>query len=268
MASIEMSTHPGSLRPTSAGQDFVVSSSKSLATDTSLSNPASLASSGTHDLNADPEIPVPHVALTKSGSKRALWVITSLGLIAAVTYGTSTWIQSSTAAGATAKANRLALFTACISFLDQSNIVNSTFCRTNSDASLDGLAKRAFNPPLLWDMDAFAEVLQIVQPAWQCKTLCGRERWERWHYPRDSNHVLSLPTSTGTKCLLKCFEPILVPFWKGRLFQIRLYRVFVVVFFVITAPPLFRDYYSISKPIATAVMFTCILWLSLILSMS
>ncbi|TGO19987.1 hypothetical protein BPAE_0324g00050 [Botrytis paeoniae] len=154
MASIEMPTHPGSLRSTPTGQDLVVFSSERLATDTSLSNPASLASSGTDDLNADLEIPAPYVAPTKSGSRRALWgwlkhteiktspltlVITLLGLIAAVIYGTSTWIQSSTAADATAKANRLALFTACVSFPDQPNIVNSTSCRANSNASLDGL---------------------------------------------------------------------------------------------------------------------------------
>ncbi|TGO09922.1 hypothetical protein BTUL_0150g00200 [Botrytis tulipae] len=176
------------------GYDLVMSSSEPPATDTSLNNPESLTSSGADDLNADPVILAPQVTPTKSGLHQALWgwlkdteirtspltlAITLLGLIAAVIYGTSTWIQSSTAADSTAKANRLALFTACVSFPDQPNIVNSDFCRANRDASLDGFSKRntaAISQPALWNTDMLTEALQNAQPAWQCKAVCGQER--------------------------------------------------------------------------------------------
>ncbi|KAF5870191.1 uncharacterized protein Bfra_010336 [Botrytis fragariae] len=73
IASIGVSTQTGASPPTSTGQDLVVSSSEPLATDTSLSNPVSLPSSGADDLNADPGIPTPQVPPTKLVSKRALW---------------------------------------------------------------------------------------------------------------------------------------------------------------------------------------------------
>lgn len=147
MASIEMSTHLGSRSPTSIEQDLIVSSSEPLAINTSPSNPASLASSGPEDLNADPAISEPQVTPTKSGLHQTLWgwlkdteirtspltlAIALLGLIATVIYGTSTWIQSSTAADSTAKANRLALFTACISFPDQPVSHKSHLCRVTT----------------------------------------------------------------------------------------------------------------------------------------
>ncbi|TGO85352.1 hypothetical protein BPOR_0405g00080 [Botrytis porri] len=248
MASIEMTTHSGSLPPTSAGQDLVVSSSEHLATDTSLSNPTSRASSGAAVLNVYPVFLAPRITPTKLVSKRALWgwlkhteiktspltlFVTLLGLIAAVTYGTSTWILSSTAADATAKANRLALFTACISFSDQPIIVNSNFCRANSNASLDGFAKRdtaGISPPLLWNMDVLGEALQIVQPAWQCRIVCGQERVL---HPPDLTLVLSIPVSSGENCHLDCLEPIQATFGAKKLFQKRFEALIAVVSFTI-----------------------------------
>lgn len=119
-----------SLALTSTDQDSVVSTSESVATPASPNNSTPLATPGMGDVQTNSVHPIPG----SSGPKRTLlgWlkqteirtnlltlVITLLGLAMTIIYGTSTWIQSSISANATAKANRLALFTACISFPDQ-----------------------------------------------------------------------------------------------------------------------------------------------------
>ncbi|TEY61172.1 hypothetical protein BOTCAL_0173g00050 [Botryotinia calthae] len=244
MALIGVSSHTGSLPPTSAGQDIVLSSSEPLATDASLNNPTSLASIEMEDLEAGLANSAPQNTPGKPDSKQSLlgWlehteiksspltlVMTLLALIIAVVFGTSTWIQSSTAAEATAKANRLALFTACVSFPDQPNIVNSTFCRANMNASLDGFAKRgtaAISPPTLWDMDVLAEALQIIQPAWQCEVVCGQEMVL---HASNLTLVLSIPISTGENCHLDCLEPIRVLPWTRKHYQ-KIFDTILVVY--------------------------------------
>ncbi|TGO33580.1 hypothetical protein BHYA_0238g00050 [Botrytis hyacinthi] len=248
------------------GYDLIISSSEPLATDTSLSNPASLASSGADDLNADPVIPAPQATPTKSGLHQALWgwlkhteirtspltlAITLLGLIAAVIYGTSTWMQSSTAADSTAKANRLALFTACVSFPDQPNIVNSDFCKANRDASLDGFAKRntaAISQPVLWDTDMLTEALQNAQPAWQCKAVCGQERVL---HPPDLTLMLSIPISNGEICHLDCLESIQTTTFEKKHGQSMFNAIGVIMLFSSIAPILSKRYpnvYAIATP--------------------
>ncbi|KAF7936116.1 uncharacterized protein EAE98_002335 [Botrytis deweyae] len=238
MASIEMSTHLGSRPSASAEQDLVVSASEPLATDTSLNNPASLPSSGADDLNADPG----WLRHTEIRTTPLTLAPTLLSLILAVIYGTSTWIQSSTAADSSAKANRLALFTACISFPEQPNIINSNFCRENRDASLDGFAKRdvaAMSLPVLWDMDVLAAALEIVQPAWECKAVCGQERVL---HPPDLALVFSIPISNGENCHLDCVKPIELTHGQDRGRQRTFNTLVVVILFLIISPAFPRSY--------------------------
>ncbi|KAF5870192.1 uncharacterized protein Bfra_010337 [Botrytis fragariae] len=113
------------------------------------------------------------------------------------------------------------------------NIVNSTLCRANNNASLAGFAKRstaAISPPALWDIDVFADALQIVQPAWQCKAVCGQERV--LHTP-DLTLVLSFPVSTGENCHLDCLEPTQTTFWPKRFSHKRFETLLAVVSFTI-----------------------------------
>ncbi|KAM0148921.1 hypothetical protein ACHAPG_009715 [Botrytis cinerea] len=129
-----MSTHPRPLRPNSTEQDLVVSSSEPLATDTSLSNLTSLASIEMEDLPAATVDASTQTTPVKPVSKQTLWgwlrrteiksnaldlLARLLFLIFLVGLGTFFLIEYSTAAEATAKANRLALFTARVSFPDQ-----------------------------------------------------------------------------------------------------------------------------------------------------
>ncbi|KAF7950930.1 uncharacterized protein EAE97_002482 [Botrytis byssoidea] len=279
-ASIDMSTQTGSIDvsiqtevrlPTLTGHNLVASSSKPPTTDTSLSNPESLTSSGADDLNADPVISAPQVTPTKLVLLQALWgwlkdteiksspltlAITSLGLIAAVIYGTSTWMQSSTAAESTAKANRLALCTACVSFPDQPNIVNSYFCRANRDASLDAFSKRdvaAISLPVLWDMDVLAEALEIVQPAWQCKAVCGQERVL---HPPDLNLMLSIPISNGEICHLDCLEPIQTTTFEKKHGQSMFNAIGVIMLFSSIAPILSKKYPNVYAIASVPILVT------------
>ncbi|KAF7951589.1 hypothetical protein EAE96_006893 [Botrytis aclada] len=219
MASIEMSTQTESPPPISAGQDPVASLSEPLVIDT----PSNLTSI---DVSTQTESPPP--ILAGQAKPRALWLLKAanwlghteiktspltlaialIGLIMAVIYGTSTWLQSSTATDSATKATRLALFTACISFPEQPNVANSNFCKANRNASLDGFVKRdiaALSLPVLWDMDVLAEALEIVHPVWQCKAVCDQETVL---YPPDLPLMLSIPISNGENCQLDCVEPI------------------------------------------------------------
>ncbi|THV48967.1 hypothetical protein BGAL_0218g00100 [Botrytis galanthina] len=229
------------------------------------------------DMSTQTEMRSPTSATpTKSGLHQALWgwlkdteirtspltlAIALLGLITAVIYGTSNWIQSSTAADSAAKANRLALFTACISFPEQPNIIDSNFCRANRNASLDGFAKRdvaATSLPVLWDMDVLAEALKIVQPAWQCNVLCGQEKVS---HPPGLALMLSIPISNGENCQLDCLDPIQATSWEERHGEI----LFVTAHVLMSLPLItlsLPQRYPVFDAIATGLTF--LLWFVLI----
>ncbi|CCD52313.1 hypothetical protein BofuT4_P081080.1 [Botrytis cinerea T4] len=156
IVSIEISTHPRPLPPTSTEQDLVVSSSEPLTTDTSLSNLTSLASIEMEDLPAATVDASTQTTPVKPVSKQTLWgwlrrteiksnaldlLARLLFLIFLVGLGTFFLIEYSTAAEATAKANRLALFTARVSFPDQPKIYTLNFCEKSSDTGLHEFAK-------------------------------------------------------------------------------------------------------------------------------
>ncbi|KAI9645559.1 hypothetical protein NHQ30_006301 [Ciborinia camelliae] len=254
----------------STGEAPVASSVQLLPTNLNFpSNPTSAVDGGTTGLQTDPAsstpVSIPEMSApietllgwmkyTEIKASLLSLVIALLGLVITVIYGTSTWIQSSNAANATAKANQLALFTACISFPDQPNIVNSTFCRTNRNASLDGFTKRdtaAISLPLLWDIDAFAEVLQIVQPSWNCESGCDKKATN--HLPNLAQ-ALSFSTFTRENCRVDCFERTQSIFWVKHAFK-KLWPLFIV-FFMVSTLKIARKHFS-TRAISTTITYAC-----------
>ncbi|CCD52314.1 hypothetical protein BofuT4_P081090.1 [Botrytis cinerea T4] len=177
-----------------------------------------------------------------------------LFLIFLVGLGTFFLIEYSTAAEATAKANRLALFTARVSFPDQPKIYTLNFCEKSSDTGLDEFAKcdkASVSPPVLWNMDVLAEALQIIQPAWQFEAVCGMEMVL---YPPDLTLVLSIPISTSENCHLDCLEPIPVSTSKKPGLKLCFTRLIVCIWSIIS--PIFlrgtfhwRSYQTITSSI-------------------
>ncbi|KAK8901595.1 hypothetical protein QC760_010026 [Botrytis cinerea] len=249
IASIEMSTHPRPLRPTSTEQDLVVSSSEPLATDTSLSNLTSLASIEMEDLPAATVDASTQTTPVKPVSKQTLW-----GWLR------RTEIKSNaTAAEATAKANRLALFTARVSFPDQPKIYISNFCEKSSDTGLDEFAKcdkASVSPPVLWNMDVLAEALQIIQPAWQFEAVCGMEMVL---YPPDLTLVLSIPISTSENCHLDCLEPIPVSTSKKPGLKLCFTRLIVCIWSIIS-PIFLRGTFHWRVRFLELVLFPVLFW--------
>ncbi|KAM0140244.1 hypothetical protein ACHAO1_002474 [Botrytis cinerea] len=269
-----MSTHPRPLRPTSTEQDLVVSSSEPLATDTSLSNLTSLASIEMEDLPAATVDASTQTTPVKPVSKQTLWgwlrrteiksnaldlLARLLFLIFLVGLGTFFLIEYSTAAEATAKANRLALFTARVSFPDQPKIYISNFCEKSSDTGLEEFAKcdkASVSPPVLWNMDVLAEALQIIQPAWQFEAVCGMEMVL---YPPDLTLVLSIPISTSENCHLDCLEPIPVSTSKKPGLKLCFTRLIVCIWSIIS-PIFLRGTFHWRVCFLELVLFPVLFW--------
>jgi hypothetical protein len=84
--------------------------------------------------------------------------------------------------------------------------VNSKFCEENKSTTLDDFIKRDPSSAIpTHGLEAFAALLEILEPTWDCQGICG----EKIAPYEGRTPIVSLPLIAEANCAIICFERLL-----------------------------------------------------------